>query len=791
MTDHDAPDARNDKGQKDAARRSSGAADPRHPSPSDLTRHEKAALTSGADVWHAKALPRVGVESIMMTDGPHGLRKQAVGGDHLGLGDSEPATCFPPAVALGASFDASLVRRVGEAIGAEAVEEDVSVVLGPGINIKRSPLCGRNFEYLSEDPLVSGVLGGAMVDGIQSNGVGASLKHFAANNQETDRMRVSAEIAPRPLREIYLRGFERVVKTASPWTVMCSYNRINGVYASEDRWLLTDVLRGEWGFDGVVVSDWGAVNDRVTGLVAGLDLEMPGGSGHTDAQIERAVDAGELDESSLDAAAARMLDLVRRAANRPAPTGALDVDEHHRLAREVAGRCIVLLKNDDDVLPLARDARIAVIGAFAELPRYQGAGSSQINPTRLDSALEEIRALAEAEVTYAPGFVRDSERGAAAAASREKDADALRDEAVGRAADADVAVVFLGLPEATESEGFDREHIDLPADQLRLLDAVRAANPRTVVVLSHGGVVALPFADDVPAIVDGSLLGQAGGGATADVLFGLVNPSGKLTETVPQRIEDTAAFGNFPGEDGHVVYGEGILVGYRWFDARQIEPTFPFGHGLSYTTFSYGDAQATVRNGDVVIRVPVTNAGARDGREIVQVYASLANSRVARAPRELAGFESVEIPAGATREVEIVVRRDDLAVWDVRLDRWRVEGGQYDFHVAASSRDIRSTVSLQIDADPGRVPLSRESSLGEVLADPFAAQLVRQTIQTFADQMPGIANVLDDEVMMSLMSSFPIGRLAGYGGMPITAEKIDELIAVANAGPGALGGDRS
>lgn len=604
-------------------------------------------------------------------------------------------------------------------------------------------------------------------------------------------MRVSAEIAPRSLREIYLRGFERVVKTANPWTVMCSYNRINGVYASEDRWLLTDVLRGEWGFGGLVVSDWGAVNDRVTGLVAGLDLEMPGGSGHTDAQIEQAVDAGELDESVLDTAAARVLDLVRKAAQRPAPTGALDRDEHHRLAREVAARCIVLLKNDGDVLPLARDARIAVIGGFAEQPRYQGAGSSQINPTRLDSALEEIRALAEAEVTYAPGFVRGAEQSAAGAASGENDTDALRDEAVRVAADADVAVVFLGLPEATESEGFDREHIDLPADQLRLLDAVRAANPRTVVVLSHGGVVALPFADDVPAIVDASLLGQAGGGATADVLFGLVNPSGKLTETVPQRIEDTPAFGNFPGEDGHVVYGEGIFVGYRWFDARQIQPTFPFGHGLSYTTFSYGDAQASVRDGDVVVRIPVTNTGARDGREVVQVYASLADSRVARAPRELTGFESVEIAAGATREVEIVVRRDDLAVWDVRLDQWRVEGGRYDFHVGASSRDIRSTVSLQIDADPGRVPLSRESSLGEVLADPFAAQLVRQTIQTFADQMPGIANVLDDEVMMSLMSSFPIGRLAGYGGMPITSEKIDELIQVANAGPEALGGDRS
>ncbi|WP_235934507.1 glycoside hydrolase family 3 C-terminal domain-containing protein [Paramicrobacterium chengjingii] len=765
-----------------------------HPSVPDLTRAEKASLTSGADMWRTQPLPRVGVDAIMMTDGPHGLRKQETGGDHLGLGGSYPATCFPPAVALGASFDPKLIQRVGAAIGAEAVEEEVAVVLGPGINIKRSPLCGRNFEYLSEDPLVSGVLGAAMVDGIQSTGVGSSLKHFAANNQETDRMRVSADIAPRPLREIYLRGFERVVKAANPWTVMCSYNRLNGVYASENRWLLTDVLRSEWGFGGLVVSDWGAVNDRVAALAAGLDLEMPGNGGHTDEQIARALDAGTLDESALDTAAVRVLDLVRKAARRPAPTAALDLDAHHRLAREVAARCVVLLKNEGNVLPLARDSRIAVIGAFAEHPRYQGAGSSQIRPTRLDSALGEMRALAGGEVSYAPGFAHGNaapEASANTGTTVSSDPAALRAEASRLAADSDVAVVFLGLPERVESEGFDREHIDLPAEQLQLLDAVRRANPRTVVVLSHGGVVALPFADDVPAIVDGSLLGQAGGGALADVLFGDVNPSGKLTETVPRRIEDTAAFGNFPGEDGHVAYGEGLLVGYRWFDARRIEPTFPFGHGLSYTSFGYGEARASIQNGDIVVRVPVTNTGAHDGREIVQVYTSLADSRVQRAPRELTGFQSAEISAGETVEVEIVVRREDLAVWDTRSGRWQVEGGQYDFHVASSSRDIRSTLSLSIDADPGAAPLSRESSIGEVLADPFAAQLVRETLAAVAEQMPDVANVLDDDEMMSLMSSYPIGRLPGYGGLPLTVENIDELIALANAGPAALGGDGS
>ncbi|WP_433870282.1 glycoside hydrolase family 3 C-terminal domain-containing protein [Saccharopolyspora sp. CA-218241] len=742
----------------------------------DLTLTEKASLTSGADVWHTTSIPRVGVESVMMTDGPHGLRKQSVGGDHLGLGDSNPATCYPPAVALGASFDVDLLRRVGQAIGEEAAAEDVAVVLGPGINIKRSPLCGRNFEYLSEDPLVTGALGAAMVEGIQSAGVGASLKHFAANNQETDRMRVSADIAPRPLREIYLRAFEHVVRQARPWTVMCSYNRINGIYASKNRWLLTDVLRDEWGFDGLVVSDWGAVDDRVAALAAGLDLEMPGGNGHADARIVAAVDAGGVTQEALDAAAGRVLDLVRRAGRRPS-AAPIDVDAHHLLAREAAARCIVLLKNDADLLPLRTTDRIAVIGAFAERPRYQGAGSSRIVPTRLDNALDEFRAVAAGEVTYAPGFAL---RGSADSA---RDAGELRAEAGRVAADAEVAVVFLGLPDEEESEGFDRRHLDLPAEQLALLEEVRAANPRTVVVLSHGGVVTLPFADDVPAIVDGSLLGQAGGGATADVLFGVVNPSGRLAETVPHRLEDTASFGNFPGEDGHVVYGEGLLVGYRWHDARRIGPAFPFGHGLSFTHFRYGEAGTHLRGDDVVVRVPVTNEGDRDGSEVVQVYTSLPGSRAVRPPRELKAFRSVGIPSGQTVEVELVIDRADLAVWDARLDRWRVEGGEYVLEVGASSRDVRSRTSVAIDGDSARPVFTRDSSLGEVLADPFAAQLVQRALAEMAGQMPEIENVLQDTTMMQLMESFPIGRLPGYGGVPITAETIDGLIAIANAGP--------
>lgn len=753
-------------------------------SASDLTLEEKASLTSGADFWTTKAIDRVGLPSIMMTDGPHGLRKQSGGTDHLGLSSSVPATCFPPAVGIGSSFDPELIERVGAAIGVEAAIEDVAIVLGPGINIKRSPLCGRNFEYFSEDPIVSGTLGAASVRGVQSQGVGTSLKHFAANNQEFDRMRTSSDVDPRPLHEIYLRGFERVVKDAQPWTVMCSYNRINGVYASEDPWLLTQVLRNDWGFDGLVVSDWGAVNDRVAGVAAGLDLEMPSSGGRTDAQLVAAVRAGELAESVLDTAADRAIDLVRKAQRRPAVSGPLDVDAHHALAREAAGRSIVLLKNDGDLLPLAPEQRIAVIGAFATEPRFQGAGSSLINPTRVDKALDELRAIGGDDVAYAPGFA--VEGGDTAASGRS--ADDLRAEAAAAASAADVAVVFLGLPAAEESEGFDREHIDLPAAQLAVLDAVIEANPATVVVLSNGGVVALPFADRVPAIVETWLLGQAGGGAVADVLYGAVNPSGKLTETVPVRVEDNPSFGSFPGEFGHVRYGEGVLVGYRWYDAKGLDVTFPFGHGLSYTAFSYGEATVdAAENGDIAVRVDVTNTGTRDGREIVQVYAAPVSSVVQRAPRELKAFASVAIDAGETRTVELVIRREDLAYWDVRVDRWIVEPGEYHIDVAASSRDIRSTATVEVAGDVVSLPLTMNSSIGDVMAHPVAGPIMMGALGGFLGELSGAdssaASMMpNDEAMEKMMASFPIGRLIGFPGVDVTHEQVEELLAGANAG---------
>jgi beta-glucosidase len=731
-----------------------------------LTLEQKAGLTSGADFWTTKAVP--GIPSIMLTDGPHGVRKQRAGSDHLGIADSVPATCFPPAVALGSSFDVALLERVGVALGEEARAEGVGVLLGPGINIKRSPLCGRNFEYLSEDPLVSGVLASALVRGLQSQGVGASVKHFAANNQETDRMRVSADIDERPLREIYLRGFQRVVEHEQPWTVMCSYNKLNGVFTSQNPWLLGTVLRDEWGFTGLVVSDWGAVSDRVAALAAGLDLEMPSGNGKTDAQIVAAVRAGDLAESVVNTAAARVAELVAKAVA-GASDASYDADAHHALAREAAAASIVLLKNENGLLPVSADTSVAVIGELARTPRYQGAGSSLINPTRLDNALDEITTLAGHDIPFAAGYGSD---GVASEAQVQ--------EAAAVASAADVALLFVGVPAEQESEGFDRQNIELPAAQLQVLDAVLAANPRTVVILSNGGVVRLSgFADRVPAIIEGWLLGQAGGGAVADVLYGVTNPSGRLAETIPVRLQDSPAFLDFGGEHGHARYGEGIFVGYRWYDARDIAVSYPFGHGLSYTTFQYSEATTTADATGVSVRVTVTNTGSRDGAEVVQAYTSLAGSRVSRAPRTLAGFAKVTLAAGESRDVEVRIDRADLAYWETRIGSWVVESGEYEFSVGASSRDIRASVTAQIDGDPVLIPLSLESSIGEVIAHPVAGPIIMQSLA--GGESGGL---LADPSMFKMMESFPIGRLASFPGMPVNEEQLEQLIALSNAPQG-------
>ncbi|KQZ11204.1 beta-glucosidase [Agromyces sp. Root1464] len=735
----------------------------------ELTLEEKASLTSGASFWTTQGIERAGIPAIVLTDGPHGVRLQKGSADHLGIGDSVPATCFPPAVALGSTFDPELLERVGTALGEEARAEGVGVLLGPGVNIKRSPLCGRNFEYLSEDPIVSGVLGAALVNGLQSQGVGGSLKHFAANNQEHERMSSSSDVDPRPLREIYLRGFQRVVEDAQPWTVMCSYNRLNGVYTSEDPWLLNTVLRDDWGFEGLVVSDWGAVNDRVVGLPAGLDLEMPSSDGRSAAALLAAVADGSLDESALDLGARRVVELVQKAVA-GASDAAYDVDAHHALAREAAGRGAVLLKNDDAILPLGAATSVAVIGAFAEKPRYQGAGSSLINPTKLDNALDAITEYAgESNVAFAAGFTTDGSDGAALVAP-----------AVELAASKDVVVLFLGLPGSYESEGFDRDDLHLPAEQLALLAAVVAANPRTVVVLANGGVVELPFAGDVPAILEGWLGGQAGGSAIADVLYGAVNPSGRLAETIPLKLSDTPAYLNFPGDFGHVRYGEGLFVGYRWYDARDAEVRYPFGHGLSYTTFGYSDLSVAADASGITVRVTVTNTGDRAGREVVQVYTGLAASGVQRAPREIKAFANVALEVGESRQVEIAVRGEDLAYWDIRVDRWIVEPGAYSVEVGASSRDIRLSAVVEVEGEQVRIPLSLESSIAELAADPIAGPIVMQAMGSFASGMAD-TDIFDEGGLDKMMASFPVGKLAGFPGVPVTPEQIQQLIDLSNS----------
>ncbi|MEU4161403.1 glycoside hydrolase family 3 C-terminal domain-containing protein [Actinoplanes sp. NPDC026670] len=728
-----------------------------------LSTSEQAAITSGSDFWHTEGVESAGLPSVTVTDGPHGVRMQASGEDMLA---GVPATCFPPAVASASTWDPELLRRMGAALGDECRAQDVAVLLGPGVNLKRSPLGGRNFEYFSEDPILTGLLATEWVRGLQSRGVGASLKHFAVNSQETDRMRISADLDERTLREMYLRAFHKVVTRAQPWTVMCAYNKVNGVYASEHHWLLTEVLRGEWGFEGLVVSDWGAVVDRVAAIAAGLDLTMPGPDAAGDQALVDAVAAGRLDPALLEQSAELVRKLVAKAGDRPA--GSYDADAHHALAREIAGRAIVLLKNDGDLLPLDGTQRIAVLGEFARTPRYQGGGSSQITPTRLDNALAEITSSAS-RTTFAPGYTVQGEAD-----------EALLTEAVAVARAADVAIVFVGS--VHETEGADRESIDLPAPQLALIERVAAVNPNTIVVLSNGAVIATkPWDERVPALVEGWLLGQAGGSAIADVLFGRVNPSGRLAETIPVKLADHPSYLDFPGEHGHVRYGEGLHVGYRGFDARGQEVAYPFGFGLSYTTFGYGAAHASATAAGVEVRVPVTNTGGRDGREVVQVYVSRPGSKVQRAPRELKAFASAEIGAGDTTEVRLTVEREDLAYWDTRLGRWIVEDGEYLIEVGSSSRDVRAAVTVHVAGDPARVPLTSESSVGEWMADPRGAEVLGAAFASAAGQSEGLmASMTANPEMLMMLGSLPLSRMAAFPGSPLNAGDLEKLVEAAN-----------
>ena len=676
-----------------------------------MTLEEKAGLCSGADFWHTKAVGRLGIPAMMVSDGPHGLRTQKEGG---GVNDSITAVCFPAGCAAAASFDPALLRREGATIGAEARAVGVGVVLGPAVNIKRSPLCGRNFEYYSEDPCLAGELAAAYIEGVQSQGVGTSIKHFAANNQEHRRLTSSSNMKERTLREIYLPAFETAVRKAAPWTVMCSYNRINGTYASENKMLLTDILRKEWGFEGFVMSDWGAVADRVRGLEAGLELEMPGCGGVNDQKIVAAVRAGTLDERVLDKAVARILNIVLRHADLAgASVGAeLDLPGDHALAAALAADCAVLLQNRGS-LPLKQDQKVVYIGGFAAEPRYQGGGSSHVNSYKVESALDAARARGRA-VEYVEGFPADRDQ--------REEAEFLR--AVEAAEAADAAVIFAGLPESFESEGYDRRHMRLPEAQNNLIARVAAVQKNTVVVLHTGSPVECPWAEEVSAVLCMYLGGEGVGRATDALLYGEADPCGRLPETWPLRLEDTPCYLDFPG-DGHTAeYREGVYVGYRWYDARRMAVRWPFGHGLSYTTFEYSNVRvsADVLNdgGTVTVYADIKNTGDRAGREVVQLYVADRTGTAGRPEKELKGFAKVALEPGETKTVELSVDARSLSWYSEALGGWYAAPGRYELLVGHSSRDIRGAAAVEFRTEkllPFHV--DENTTVGELLADPL------------------------------------------------------------------------
>jgi beta-glucosidase len=676
---------------------------------SQLTLEEKAALCSGRDFWHLEPVPRLGIPAVMVADGPHGLRKQRDAGGSLSLTDNVPATCFPTAVTLASTWNRDLLRQVGAAIGEEARAEGVCVVLGPGVNIKRSPLAGRNFEYYSEDPYLSGALAVAFIEGLQGTGVGASVKHFVANNQETRRLSIDVIVDERALREIYLAGFEHAVKAAQPWTVMAAYSRLNGTYCCEHEELLTGILREEWGFRGLVVSDWGAVNRRVEGLMAGLDLEMPGVASGRDARIIQAVQEGRLRMEVLDRTVERVLALISKAVAAEAADD-YDRDAHHDLARRAASEGAVLLKNQEEILPLGPDQSIALIGAFAKHPRYQGGGSSGVTPNRMDAAYDAVarRVGASAELSYAAGYDPQAESGDPA----------LIEEAQRVAQSVEIAVIVVGLPDLYETEGVDRQHMALPAHHDALIEAVAEVNPNVVVVLMNGAPVEMPWQGRARAILEAYLGGQAGGSALAQLLYGEVNPSGKLAETFPCRLEDHPAHAFFPGGPRTVEYRESIYVGYRYYDTADQAVLFPFGHGLSYTSFAYSDLRLSapeIRDSDELeVTVTVTNTGERAGKEVVQLYVRDIESTVFRPMQELKGFAKVRLEPGASKDVAFTLDRRSFATWDAELQDWHVEAGAFEIRVGASSRDIRAAATVEVIATTSHAPeLEQRERLAE------------------------------------------------------------------------------
>lgn len=740
-----------------------------------MTLEEKAGLCSGQDIWTTKPVERLGIPSIWLADGPTGLRKAPAGGEG-GLGNSLPATCFPTASALGASWDAKLAYEVGQAIGRECQEQGVQVLLAPGVNMKRSPLGGRNFEYFAEDPALAGELAAAFIRGVQSEGVGACLKHFAVNNQEHGRMYINAEVDERTLREIYLPAFEIALEKGRPWTVMCAYNKVNGTYASEHPYLLHQILKTEWGYKGIVMTDWGAVNDRVEGIRAGLHLEMPATGGYHDRKIVEAVRAGELSEARLDEVVEELLAVILLAGASRKEGLSLEYARHHELARRAAAECMVLLRNEEDILPLPAETSVAVIGRFAKEPRFQGAGSSQVVPTRIDNAWEALQGHFD-NLAYAPGY-QDPDK-----ISRE-----LIDEACRAARDAEAAIVFVGLPSQYESESFDRSHISLPPAHNALVEAVAGVQPNTAVVLTNGSAVSMPWHRDVKAILEGWLAGQGGGGAVADILSGKVNPSGKLPETFPQRQEHNPAYLNWPGANGRVHYGEGIFIGYRYYDTKAIEPLFPFGHGLSYTNFEYSGMKisesALGEELQITVRVWVHNSGKRAGQEVVQLYVRQEGCQLQRPEKELRAFAKVSLEPGAQKEIIFYLNRRDFAYYHPAARAWVAESGIYYIMAGASSRDIRleQSIELQTGESPF-APFNRYTPIGDWRRHPRSAETMEAMMPQVWQYHGGKPEDKEALVMMEAhIRGLPLIKLVAYSQGEFSLEQLDEMVRLVNGG---------
>lgn len=744
-----------------------------------MTLEEKASLCSGADFWHTESVERLGIPAMMVSDGPHGLRKQDQEADHLGVNDSIKAVCFPAGCGTAASFNRELITGMGEVLGEECQAEGVGVILGPAVNIKRSPLCGRNFEYYSEDPMVASEMAGALIKGVQSKNVGTSIKHFLANNQETRRMSSSSEVDERTLREIYLAAFEGAVSSQKPWTVMCSYNKINGTYAAEHKEALTDILRGEWGFDGFVVSDWGAVNNRVPDLEAGLDLEMPASGGINDKQIMDAVKEGRLEESVLDRAVERILNIVYRFQENRNDSAVFDRDKDHEYAKKVAEETIVLLKNEDGLLPLSEKEEIAFIGKYARQPRFQGGGSSHINSHKVTGAWDVVKDWGN--ITFAEGY-GDQE---------DVTDEALIAEAVEKAGKAKAAVIFAGLPDAFESEGFDRSHMGMPNCQNELINRVAAVQPNTIVVLHNGSPVEMPWADQVKGIVEAYLSGQAVGAAVVDILFGKVNPSAKLPETFPYKLEDNPSYLYYLGEGDKVEYREGVFVGYRYYDTKKMDVRFPFGYGLSYTTFAYSNLKlsaAQIKDTDTLtVSVDVTNTGSMAGKEVVQLYVSDVESTVIRPVKELKGFDKVDLQPGETKTVTFTLGKRAFAYWNTQIHDWHVESGEFRILVGKSSRDIQLEETVTVESTV-KLPVhfTLDSTFGDLMQDKKAREILEPMMKL--DMVGGqeedsdvAASAISSEMMEAMMKYMPLRGVLSFSSGKVSLEQLQGLLDQLNA----------